>query len=600
LYFSIIAALVSLLAGSPARAFIQTVTPSGEPVRWTGSRTLNLAGNPTNSSGIAASDFFAAVTTGLERWKSASQGQVNFGYWQGTDPGTYIPNSNYNGLSSIYFASNANPGQSLSTNVLGLTQVWYNSTTGEVLESDTVLNDVNFHFTMNPSDTSGYGSTTAGAGSASKPNVYIENVITHELGHAFGLSHSGSLQSTMLYMESPEQAHLGCDENAAIRAIYPDSSGSAGTLSGQVLTPTGSPLYGAHVQAISRRRGTVLATGLSDHNGHYAISGLEPGTYFVMAEPFYAGSASLPSYYGGIDSAVCSGGENFGRTVLTDSSGYVPAGVGVTGAGVAQAPALTVRCGTGGSAGISGPQTSDAVIYSGGSGFGVTDELSSTSVASFQLQALSGSVEIHILSYSLYSPVRPSVALISSTGQVVAQSSDPVYEGDSGYTNYDSAITTSVEPGNYTLQVSLSPLGSSLYPAGPIMIDAERFFVVTGSVGEAAPALAATLPVNARCRMAENFPAYQSPAGSPPRIDTSQGQGGGGCGTIEAESPRGGRGRGGPRGGGGPGAIAGWFAPWLAMAAIARLARRRRKSLAPSEESPSPSVPGLAVQQAGG
>ena len=234
---------------------------------------------------------------GLQRWQAASSGRVSFDYWQGTNPKIYVPNSDYNGLSSIYFASNATRDPHLSPNVLGLTQVWYDTSTGQILETDVVLNDKNFHFTTNPQDTSGYGS--GGPSSNSRRgmnNVFIENVLTHELGHAFGLSHSGGLQSTMLFMESPEQAHLGCDEQVAIHALYPSrDAGSRGGITGDVVSDDGKPVFGAHVLAISRRRGTVLATALTNSSGHYRMSALEPGDYYLMVEPYYAGPGGAPA-----------------------------------------------------------------------------------------------------------------------------------------------------------------------------------------------------------------------------------------------------------------------------------------------------------------
>src|SRR6185295_13917501 len=127
------------------------------------------------------------------------------------------------------------------------------------------------------------------------------------------------LQSTMLFMESPEQAHLGCDEQIGIHSIYPSGdSGSRGWLTGVVTGPSGQPLFGAHVLAVSRTRGAVLASGITDRSGRYSISGLEPGPYYVIAEPYLAGASALPSYYGSMNADVCGGGP-FRRTVLTDS-----------------------------------------------------------------------------------------------------------------------------------------------------------------------------------------------------------------------------------------------------------------------------------------
>src|SRR5205085_9974288 len=131
------------------------------------------------------------------------------------------------------------------------------TTTGRILETDIVLNDLNFRFSTDPRDTSGYGSGGPPGRRGGMSKVFIENVLTHELGHALGLSHSGGLQSTMLFMESPEQAHLGCDEAVAVHALYGGYDSKRGSLTGSVTSISGNPVFGAHVLAISRRRGTV-------------------------------------------------------------------------------------------------------------------------------------------------------------------------------------------------------------------------------------------------------------------------------------------------------------------------------------------------------
>src|SRR4051812_22733798 len=133
--------LFVLLSARPAEAYTPTLTQNGVRVRWNGRARLPLAGNPRNTSQMSPEKFYASVTRSLQRWQAASGGGVTFDYWQGTDPGIYEPNSIYNGLSSVYFASNANANPGLSPNVLGLTQVWYNTDNGEILEADVVLND---------------------------------------------------------------------------------------------------------------------------------------------------------------------------------------------------------------------------------------------------------------------------------------------------------------------------------------------------------------------------------------------------------------------------------------------------------------------------
>ena len=147
-WFCFWAPCLCFLLSSHAFAFTPTVSSNGVSVHWTGSPRLALAGNPTNRSGIDPQSFFDAVVHGLQRWQAASMGTVAFDYWQGTDPSVYEPNSEFNGLSSIYFASNASSNPGLSANVLGLTQVWYDTANGRILEADVVLNDLNYRFTL--------------------------------------------------------------------------------------------------------------------------------------------------------------------------------------------------------------------------------------------------------------------------------------------------------------------------------------------------------------------------------------------------------------------------------------------------------------------
>lgn len=552
---------LGLLAAASAHAYTPTLTAAGVPVRWEGSVKLDLAGNPANQSGISDTAFFDAVVRGLQRWNAASGGTVNFDYWQGRDSGVYAPSSTFDGLSAIYFASNsASPG-GLTSNVIGLTQVWYDTSNGGILETDVLLNDKNFRFTTDARDTSGYGSGGLSF-SNGRSNVFIENVVTHELGHAFGLSHSGGLQSTMLFMESPEQAHLGCDELTAIRAQYPALFDVArGALSGQVVAENGSPLFGAHVLAVSRRRGTVLGTALTDPSGRFKIAALEPGEYFLIAEPFYAGAQSLPSYYASSRSEVCPGGRPFARTPLTRAGGKALLGIEVKPSSTAGVPTIQARCSVQGAA---IPESDASLLGTGADhGFGLVDRFEYSTVKSYRVENVGGKLEIHALSYSLYSPVAVTLSLLDLSGrEVPARVSNTVYEGDSGYVNYDAAIVADSLPrGEYILRIEGSFLDSRLYPAGPVSIDSTPFLVLTGSINEPEAPLASEIPLNARCRMVESFASYQSPPGDPPRhnIEDSTGF----CGTTQ-RSRNGGTGRGGPP----AEAIIGWFAPWAAIGGI--------------------------------
>lgn len=555
-------------------------------MRWRTPVKLNLAGNPGNQSGLTEQEFFQAVTTGLQRWQAASGDQIHFDYWQGKDPLLYPSNSNRNGISSIYFASNATGDTYLSSNILGITQVWYNTNTGEIMETDIALNDKDFHFTNNSKDTSGYGSNHS-TFTNGKSNVYIQNVITHELGHAFGLSHSGGLQSSMLFMESPEQNHLGCDEKIAIHALYPTSEDPhlRGSLSGSVVSSTGYPIFGAHVLAISQRRGTVLATALTDPSGNYTIAALEPGTYFLMAEPFYAGSSALPNYYSKINILICPENNAFERSFLTEKDNFHLKPISVEAGVKTSTSSLIVHCN--GLENTLIEASSFPTLFNPNSNqnheedlFGVADRFKSSKTNDYLLKAISGHLEIHALAYSLYSPVHPSLTLLDSTGTAVTgENFDPIYTGESGYVNHDSAlIIDGLSKGDYTLKVSAERLQVNDYPAGPIALDHTPFLVLTGGIQQKEPPpLSLWLPNNARCRDLENFPAYHSPEKVSTFSKPSQSNDNktGSCAWLRSQDrqkiPH------------NPPleAIVGWLLPWFCMAAFGKLATRLHASAQP-------------------
>jgi len=569
---TLLATLALVLIPTNSEAYTLTLTRSGLVVKWPGKKPkLNLAANPVNRSGLTEAQIRDAVVKSLQRWKAASGGTLGFDYWQGTDLNDYKPTSEQNGLSSLYFTSNARGSSDISGNVIGLTQVWYDTDKGDIIETDVILNDLVYDFTVDPRDTTGFGSAN------SSGRVYIENVLTHELGHAFGLAHGGVMQSTMLYVESPEQAFLGCDDQIAISALYATPfSRSRGSIQGRVtLSGGGDGVAGAQVIAISRRRGTALGGALTDSSGTYRIGGLEPGSYYLVVEPYYAGSGALPAYYAGSTANHC-GGSPFSRSFLLNGQGF-PQETGAAAGSTSRAPDLIAHCAARGEAVPSMPATGTisgaptVAHQTGVGGFGAVDRFSNQDAIYYHLSGIAGHIEVSALSYSLYSPIKAGLELLDQAGNTVAsQSTSPIYQGTSGFANFDSRLVADVGAGDYVIRVTSTAVSKSEYPGGPIALDSTPFFLLAGSLNEPDPVSAATLPWNARCRMDENFPAYRSPKGKPQRNDD-----GGGflgfCGRVKSKGSSGGPGN--PTGGAPLGDILSWFLPWIVMLGCVRAIR---------------------------
>lgn len=161
----------------------------------------------------------------------------------------------------------------------------------------------------------------------------LESVLIHELGHAFGFSHSGVWGAIMYpFAPPPSQfagsrptpampdAPLSDDDRTGLRVLYPDANDTLhiGSISGRIvpanpLSLAGQPpgvmvtgIFGAHV-AIDDATGAVVGATLAGwscsdpgpavFDGSYAIEGLPVGrSYRVFVEPLDGpvGAGNLP------------------------------------------------------------------------------------------------------------------------------------------------------------------------------------------------------------------------------------------------------------------------------------------------------------------
>jgi hypothetical protein len=118
--------------------------------------------------------------------------------------------------------------------------------------------------------------------------VDVHDVLSHELGHAWGLAHTPLISASMCPGSSPGDT-LGRspseDDLAGVRTLYdlPVEPGM-GTLTGKVVTLVDAPVYGAHV-VVSDADGIARLSVLTEKDGTFAIPWLPAGNYQVHAEP---------------------------------------------------------------------------------------------------------------------------------------------------------------------------------------------------------------------------------------------------------------------------------------------------------------------------
>lgn len=516
---------ISILNSSPSEAFVKCLTQDGVLIHPDRPLKIDLFANLTGDTSLSELDLFQATLHSIQRWKEASQSQFQFDLWQGKNPLDFPSTGEKDGRSTLFFISSSKNPSSLKNiltkNTLGITELWYDTRSGKISEFDIILNDLDFQFTPHPNDSSGFGQSRTPLTSIRTP-VFIENVITHELGHALGLSHSAALQSTMLFTESPEQAHLGCDDRIGIQTLYPEpqSNEQRGVLQGKVLSSRGAPLLGAHVAALSVHRGTLFSTTLTDKDGTYQLENLEPGLYHLLVEPYFAGSNALPEYYQGSLESECKSllqePITFARTFLTQKDPMKLQTFEVHPASKVQVQNLSTPCQSIIPSLDSTTRSLLEIEWEGESNqknFGIIYQTQTRSHHLLNLNEISGNLKIHGLSYSLYSPLRIHLSLLDENKNPhPAQIKSPLQISDSGFTNFDTELAAEDLPlGRYFLQLNYEKLSIQNYPAGPVALDSIPFVVLMGTLNTGTLPLEKIIPDHPRCKSLENYPFYESP-----------------------------------------------------------------------------------------
>jgi hypothetical protein len=292
-------------------------------VRW----STSLGANPVSI--ITQNQTVAARLTEIEQVISQS-----LAVWTGVSGTTLLPATlaplsrtvtqnacGSDGVNSICFDQ---ADAAFTPGVLAFTRVITSDVLGERIGSSAAatqlgqIRDADIYF--NPSD-SQVTFATPGALSMSLSSYDLESVLTHELGHFLGFSHS-AVWSAMMYPYAPApgtftasrpttqrpDAPLGDDDRTGLRILYPHFADTVnvGTISGRVLpanslslplSPLGvTGIFGAHVVAVDQASGAVIAAtiggwscvapGPAQFDGSYEIDRLPINhSYTVYAEP---------------------------------------------------------------------------------------------------------------------------------------------------------------------------------------------------------------------------------------------------------------------------------------------------------------------------
>ncbi len=533
-----------ILQQSTAHAYVfMRSQQSGAKVQWSKNANLIFKANERNLSGLGSSSLFELFTKSLNRLKQASFNGFSFTYYQGQDPSVF-PNSTVGGGDNlIYFTSHAPASERLPCGTLAVTSVWFQPSNGQISKVDLRFNDLCYQFTTNPQDTQNGGS-----------KVFIQDVITHEMGHALGLDHSQNSLSSMLFTAAKEMSKPSCDDKAALMQLYAPSSiqSQIGTLTGNVLTPSGTPIFGAHVQAIHLERGQVLASALTDRDGSFSIGGLLSGNYTVLIEPYYPGSGTLGAYYSSLFTQVCNGYQ-FERTFVKETPYLVKTFLVNPQASTNIGP-VTVQC-TPPQALPGSPEStlqSAPVLPFNSPTIAVQSVMnlnwSGSAHHYYRINQQSGALKISALSFSLGSPVDLEVEVLNSAGNLISQQKNPntFNSQTSGFTQYDADTRVNLtSTQNIFIHVaSKGNISFTAFPMGNIGVSSQPYYLL--SISKEAPNNNTLFSEHPLCDEGDNFEPYpnQGTPGTPtdsrtPGSDNNPSQNENqptGCGTIRKDS----------------------------------------------------------------
>jgi predicted Zn-dependent protease len=219
------------------------------------------------------SDVVSAARRALARWSEAANIQF---IETSSDALAISPSGEGDKVSLITVADvPENRAAFQSADRTGRTRVFYDPTTGTIMEADVVINPA------------------AQFSTDGTPGTYdLEATLTHEIGHVLGLEHSSEASAAMQPRQGTnglyEQAALSPrtlsdDDRAGVRALY-GSHENYGAIAGTIRDATGVPAKGAHVWAEDAQTGRVVAGNEAQANGSYSIEGLPPGEYRLVTE----------------------------------------------------------------------------------------------------------------------------------------------------------------------------------------------------------------------------------------------------------------------------------------------------------------------------
>ncbi|MCB9893952.1 MAG: matrixin family metalloprotease [Planctomycetes bacterium] len=469
----IAAGVVLAIAGGSADAYMTIRVPAGTggqalPVRWD---LNNVAGRPNVANGRVLYEIddkgcndgagfmgpineFEAIQNSFATWRNVHESNLEFEFAGSTT--NAVTNASDNRNVVRWVPSN------IASGVFAVTITTFDTTNGQITDADMELNDRDFTW-----DTLGPAGTTGVIGRA-----MIENVVTHEAGHFFGLDHAFNAQATMYAQSSAgliNGSTLEADDRAPLIANYTNAGvvdATLGTVQGSVSNGS-TAQFGVYVTLVDVATGKNVVGHVSEGTpgpftlGAYTIDNVPPGNYLAFAMPVT--KSQLGSYYGTAFTSffpIVRGvavGTIGAPTLVKVAPGATVTGVDLVLPGASQNPLE--------------PDGSSATAHAIASGEVVVSKISGATdedYYSFTTTSANQQVTIRVLSDTFGFSLNPTLTMYDTNGTTVLASptfGDPNYMPsandvddtafDLSGVNFDARIVrTMTTPGTYYFKVA--------------------------------------------------------------------------------------------------------------------------------------------------
>ena len=209
------------LAAGPATAFEVKRTTGGAPVHWAAGSVAFVVDKELLDVSAQAAGALAEAALG---WSGAAGAPT-----LSTTVGRVSDAPAVDGTNSIIYAED---GYAPAGNALAVTLVSYDDTTGEIIDTDIVINGKHKFAVLDPAARSPSGahavSTEGATGAEGEGDVFdLQHVAAHEMGHALGLGDEPSVTAAIMYPYTlPDDASVRApltDDLDGIVSLYHDS-----------------------------------------------------------------------------------------------------------------------------------------------------------------------------------------------------------------------------------------------------------------------------------------------------------------------------------------------------------------------------------------